>query len=80
LRAASSYDEFPDSMEWFNINIITGPAIGSLAPTPYTGETLFSQCFCRLILVIDREVHMLETFSMLRQEILVDGIPIDVLA
>jgi hypothetical protein len=67
-------------MERFDINIITRPTIGAQAPTSYTGETLLSQYFRRLILIIDLEVEVLKTFSVLRQEILIDGFPINVLA
>jgi hypothetical protein len=73
---------FPYCTEGFNINVIIGSfGLGeSKAPTLYTGETVLSQYCYGLIHVINQEVHMMESLTMLCQEILINRVALNELA
>jgi hypothetical protein len=75
-------DWFPYCTEGFSINVVIGSfGLGeSKAPTLYTGETLLSQYRCGLINIINQEVKMMKSLTMLRQGIKIDRVALNGLA
>ena len=73
---------FPDSTQGPSIDVVKGTfAFGwPMTPALQAREALLNQYSCSLIDIINEEVHVVEPFPVLIQEILIDRVSLNRLA
>ncbi len=71
----------PGSVQWFNVDIVERTSVfrRSKACALQAGKPLLLQESCDVVNVINQEIEVVQSLSMLLQEVLIDGIPLNLL-